>query len=83
MSKRIAVLNIIAWGGFWAFGYLAVTADATQPGQMLIAGLLALLGGAVGAWCYLRLIDHSNKTGYSTLRPGAPRQPGYETGNEA
>ncbi len=76
MSKRIAILNVIAWGGFWAFGYLAVTSEATQPGQMLVAGLLAVLGGAVGLWCYLRLLDHSEKTGYRA--PGPRKQQNVE-----
>lgn len=28
MAKLIAILNVVAWGGFWAFGYLALTADS-------------------------------------------------------
>lgn len=62
--KLIAILNVVAWAGFWAFGYLALTADAAAPGEMVTAALLAALGGAVGLWAWLRL-----------SRPGEPRAP--------
>ncbi|MGR3394138.1 MULTISPECIES: hypothetical protein [Pseudooceanicola] len=57
MRKLIAVLNVVAWAGFWAFGYLAVSSGAgTAPGQMVIAALLAAGGGALGLWAWLTLI---------------------------
>ncbi|MEJ1990209.1 MAG: hypothetical protein P8X50_00515 [Maritimibacter sp.] len=79
MSKRIATLNVIAWGGFWAFGYLAITAGATQPGQMLMAGFLAALGGGIGLWCYLRLVDHSEKIGYRAPGPRKQQKPEHHS----
>ena len=64
MSKLIAVLNVIAWSGFWAFGYLAISADRSSE-QMTIAAILAALGAAIGLWAYFQLVRHSERTGYA------------------
>ncbi len=64
MPKLIAILNVIAWSGFWAFGYLALSADG-QSGQMTTAAILAALGAAVGIWAYLKLVRHSEAIGYA------------------
>lgn len=68
MSKFIAILNVVAWAGFWSFGYLALTAGGNQPGQALPALVLAVLGGALGIFAYLWLARHSERIGYA----GAP-----------
>ncbi len=65
MTKLIAIVNVIAWAGFWAFGYLALSADIQNSSQMVIAAVLAALGGAVGIWAYFRLVHHSETTGYA------------------
>lgn len=65
MSKLIAILNVVAWSGFWAFGYLALTANPDAGGRMVIALLLAAAGAAVGLWAYFWLIRHSEATGYA------------------
>ena len=65
MNKVIAVLNVVAWAGFWAFGYLALTADAGNSAQMTIAMVLAALGGGVGVFCYMWLVRHCERTGYA------------------
>lgn len=65
MNKLIAILNVIAWAGFWAFGYLAFTTDPANAGQMVTAALLAALGGACGMWAYLRLVRASEESGYA------------------
>ena len=65
MTKFIAILNVIAWAGFWAFGYIALTAEVHQTGQMVTAAFLAALGGALGLWAYFRLVRYSEKTGYA------------------
>lgn len=65
MQKLIAILNVVAWGGFWCFGYLALTAKPADSGQMVTAAILAAVGGAVGFWAYFRLIHHSEATGYA------------------
>ena len=65
MHKLIAILNVIAWGGFWAFGYLALTADTAAGGQLVTALILAALGAALGLWAWLWLVRHSEVTGYA------------------
>ncbi len=65
MSKLIAIVNVIAWAGFWAFGYLAITAQGLSQGQIVTAMLLAFAGLATGIWAYLRLIRHTEETGYA------------------
>ncbi|PSL18336.1 hypothetical protein [Shimia abyssi] len=64
MTKLIAILNVIAWSGFWAFGYLALSADGSS-GQMTTAAILAALGGAIGIWAYFQLVRHAETTGYA------------------
>ncbi|WP_104019525.1 hypothetical protein [Roseovarius nitratireducens] len=65
MQKLIAILNVIAWAGFWAFGYLALTARVDNTGQMVTAALLAALGGGVGMLAFFWLVRHSEATGYA------------------
>jgi hypothetical protein len=65
MAKLIAILNVTAWAGFWAFGYLALTADSGAGGQMVTALILAALGGGLGLWAWLWLVRHSEVTGYA------------------
>lgn len=82
MRKLIAVLNVIAWSGFWAFGYLALTAGPAETGQVLVALVLAALGGLAGIVLYLRLARMAEDTGYARghLR-AVPEQ--YRDGGEA
>lgn len=63
MKKLIAILNVVAWSGFWAFGYLAFSADPTDERQMVVAAVLAALGAAVGLWAYFRLVRFSEDSG--------------------
>lgn len=79
MHKLIAIANVIAWSGFWAFGYLALTAEASNTGQMTIAALLAALGGGAGMLAYLWLIRHSEEMGYAR-KPNRAFQREDETG---
>ncbi|OWU86778.1 hypothetical protein ATO6_05025 [Oceanicola sp. 22II-s10i] len=73
MHKAIAVVNVVAWSGFWAFGYLALSAHVDDAGQMVTAALLAALGGALGLWAYFQLVRHSERTGYAaTPKRGVP-----------
>lgn len=65
LAKLIATLNVVAWAGFWAFGYLALTADPGAPGHMITAVVLAALGAALGFWAYMWLVRHSESTGYA------------------
>lgn len=66
MTKLVAILNVIAWSGFWAFGYLALTSGVDQSGQMVTAAILAALGAGVGLAAYFWLIRHTEATGYAT-----------------
>ncbi len=68
MQKLIAIANVIAWGGFWAFGYLALSAEPDQTTQMTVAAILAALGGGAGMLTFLWLVRHSEKTGYAKPR---------------
>ena len=65
MSKLIAIINVIAWAGFWAFGYLAITAEGLSQGQIVTAMILAFAGLATGIWAYMRLIRINEDSGYA------------------
>ena len=65
MHKLIAIVNVIAWSGFWAFGYLALSAEVTNNAQMVTAAILAALGGGAGIAAYFWLVRHSEDTGYA------------------
>lgn len=74
MTKLIAVLNVVAWSGFWAFGYLALAAG-DGGGSVVVASLLAFAGAAVGIFAFLWLVRHSEETGYAQ-KPGRKRPTG-------
>jgi len=71
MTKLIAVLNVVAWAGFWSFGYLALTTPVEQGGRMVVALLLAAFGAALGIWAWFRIVRHTEATGYA--RPASSR----------
>ena len=64
MGKLIAILNVVAWSGFWAFGYIALTSDPSESRQMGVAALLAFAGAVMGVFAYLWLVRHSEHIGY-------------------
>lgn len=54
--KLYAILNVNAWSGFWAFGYIALfSANDLDGTQITIAVLLAAFGFALGMFSYLRI----------------------------
>ncbi|MFZ1470006.1 MAG: hypothetical protein WAT09_13665 [Paracoccaceae bacterium] len=55
MSKLVATLCVISWSGFWAFGYIAVTAEMISDQQLTVAVILAAFGLFTGIFSYLRL----------------------------
>lgn len=55
MSKLVAIVCVISWSGFWAFGYLALSAGVEDSGQMAVAALLAAAGLFTGMVTWLRL----------------------------
>ena len=74
MQKLIAIANVVAWGGFWAFGYLAFTTEPGATGQMVTAALLAAIGGGVGMLAFLWLVRHAESTGYARPANRAERR---------
>lgn len=65
MIKLVAIVNVIAWAGFWSFGYIALTADVSDTGQMMVAAFLAAMGAGLGLLAYFWLVRHSERTGYA------------------
>jgi hypothetical protein len=55
MNKLIALICVVSWSGFWAFGYLALSADIQDSSQILVAGVLAAVGFLTGMIAWLRL----------------------------
>ena len=80
MQKLVATVNVVAWSGFWAFGYLALSADITNGGQMVTAAILAFVGAAIGVVAYFGLVRHSEMTGYSKCSNQVPREHHREGG---
>ncbi len=65
MNKLVAIINVVAWSGFWAFGYLALAAEGLTDRQLVIAALLAFGGLATGIVAYLKLVRASEASGYA------------------
>ena len=78
MQKWVAIINVIAWSGFWAFGYLALSAEGLSEMQLVIAALLAFAGLVTGGIAYFRLVRLSEGSGYAKktnqLDPAAREQ---------
>lgn len=55
MNKVIATICVISWSGFWAFGYLALTAGVENSGQLVVALVLAAAGLFTGIFTYLKI----------------------------
>ncbi|MCB2116070.1 MAG: hypothetical protein KDE00_07135 [Rhodobacteraceae bacterium] len=73
MPKLIAILNVVAWAGFWAFGYIALTSSSGDA-NLTVAVFLAALGAAVGIVAWLWLVRHSEATGYAKRSNQVPRE---------
>jgi len=65
MTKLLAIINVIAWAGFWAFGYIAVTSDDLSERQLVIAAILAFAGLVTGVLAYMKLVRASEASGYA------------------
>ncbi|MCU0815281.1 MAG: hypothetical protein MUF74_02010 [Cypionkella sp.] len=55
MNKIVALLCVVSWSGFWAFGYLALSAESHQSDQIIVAAVLAAIGFLTGVFAYMRL----------------------------
>lgn len=69
MKKFLAVMNVVAWSGFWAFGYLALSGagrdvDYSET-QLMVALGLAAGGLFLGVYAYLKLVRLSEQDGYA------------------
>ncbi|MFN7224621.1 MAG: hypothetical protein ACK4MS_11425 [Paracoccaceae bacterium] len=69
MNKIVAFLCVVSWSGFWAFGYLALSADIQDQSQILVAGLLAALGFLTGVFAYIKL-SRDRPVNYTRVRHG-------------
>ncbi|MFW8635972.1 hypothetical protein [Cribrihabitans pelagius] len=65
MRQLTAIINVIAWAGFWAFGYLALTGAGYSETQLVTAALLAAAGLITGIMACLRLVRASGQSGYA------------------
>ncbi|MEM1005319.1 MAG: hypothetical protein AAGB28_02050 [Pseudomonadota bacterium] len=65
MTKLLAIINVIAWAGFWAFGYIALTSDDLTDRQLVIAAILAFAGLVTGMLAYMKLVRASEASGYA------------------
>ena len=74
MKRLVAILNVIAWSGFWAFGYLALTSEPKDAGQMVVAAILAFLGAGVGIFAWFWLVRYTEATGYAPPSTQVPRE---------
>lgn len=55
MQKIVALTCVVAWSGFWTFGYLALSAGTDQGAHASVAALLAAVGFLTGTFTYMRL----------------------------
>lgn len=53
--KLYAITNVVAWMGFWSFGYIALTSPELTQSQITMASLLAGFGLVTGIISYLRI----------------------------
>lgn len=65
MTKLIAIIKVIAWAGFWAFGYIALTSNDLTANQLTVAALLAFAGLVMGVLAYMKLVRASEASGYA------------------
>lgn len=55
MNKLVAVICVISWSGFWAFGYLALSAGVEDSAEIMVATVLAAIGFFSGMIAWLKL----------------------------
>jgi DMSO/TMAO reductase YedYZ heme-binding membrane subunit len=68
MAKIIAILNTIAWAGFWVFGFLGLTTPSESANLLVLQVLLAAGGAAMGLAAWFWLTRHAEATGYAKAR---------------
>lgn len=68
MNKLIAIACVISWSGFWAFGYLAISAGVADTGQMVTAMILAALGLFTGVFTYVKIARATDPQRWAHVR---------------
>lgn len=68
MRKLIAILCVVSWSGFWAFGYLALSAGVENTGQLVIAAVLAAAGLFTGIFTYLKIVRDTGPGHWNRVR---------------
>jgi len=61
MNKLVALICVVSWSGFWAFGYLAFSADIQDSNQIIVAAILATIGFFSGMVAWLKLARKSGR----------------------
>ncbi|MGE4324695.1 MAG: hypothetical protein AB7E21_01125 [Pseudodonghicola sp.] len=72
MKQLIAILAVISWAGFWAFGYIALGVEGLSERQLVIASALAFAGFLTGVLAYLKLCRASEEAGLERRRQMDP-----------
>lgn len=68
MKKLVAIACVISWSGFWAFGYLALSAGVENNGQLVTAAILAAVGLFSGVFTYVRLARETDPARWQHVR---------------
>jgi hypothetical protein len=55
VNKLIALVCVVSWSGFWAFGYLALSSSVANTSELAIAAVLATVGFLTGTFTYMAL----------------------------
>jgi hypothetical protein len=55
MQRLYALSCVFGWSSFWAFSYLALSADPSQTLQTTASSVVAFAGFLIGMVSYLRL----------------------------
>ena len=69
MRKLVAIVSVISWTGFWAFGYLALAADPNAGNRMTVAAILATVAFLIGVFTYMKLARDSGPAEWKRVRP--------------
>ncbi|MBE2275285.1 MAG: hypothetical protein IAE87_03200 [Rhodobacteraceae bacterium] len=68
MRKLVAIVCVISWSGFWAFGYLALAAEPGNSDDVIVALVLAAAAFLVGVFTYIRLAQDGGHEQWKRVR---------------
>ncbi len=69
MRKLVAIVCVISWSGFWAFGYLALAAEPGNGDDVMIAIALAAAAFLVGVFTYIKLAQDGGHQEWKRVKP--------------